>query len=361
MSEGTLSKSSGIRPQQLFYWLMLLAVLILASAVVIEYNNSVRSAPIYLFLLIFGIAITSAFGMVQGGLLALLLVSMWITIKQVTGVWSGDRLLLNLIEIVTVTFTFLTTGQYRRRLQLFLSAYAEAQTQLKKLDLEDRAVGLIKPPVGLLRLKEEEERSVRYKRPFSLVLILMQPALDGKLSTKDSIGLMRALAATIKDTTRDVDIPFLAAPNKVALILPETDTSGANKVVSNIVKHLLDARFISQAGIGAPIRDFAQIRFGFAAFLGRSNAKIDMLEAAESSLQKSLETNSTDLFQNLFIEWTTLGESHISSPLIGADLRVPPDARAEAAVEEDSPDAFSPPENRAKSAIERLIDRLRSI
>lgn len=361
MSEDIRPMALRIRPQQLFYWLMLLATLILASSVVIGYNNSVRSAPLYLFLLIFGIGITFALGMVQGGLLALLLVSLWITVKQVTGVWSGDRLVLNLVEIVTVALTFMMTGFYRRRLQTFISAYTEGQAQLKKLDLEDRAIGLIKASVGMLRLKEEEERSVRYKRPFSLVLILMQPAADANLGPRDVIGLMRALAATIKDTTRDADIPFLAARNKIALILPETDTNGANKVVSNIVKHMLEARFINQAGIGAPIRDFAQIRFGFATFLGQSHSRIDMMAAAEDSLQKSLDANSADLFQNLFIEWTTLGESPLSPPLLGEDPRVPPDVQADAAVDESPAEPAEPEPEKARSVIERLIAYLRSL
>lgn len=363
MSNEISSRASRIQPQQLFYWLMLLTTLILASAVVIEYNNSVRSAPIYLFLLIFGIGITAALGMVQGGLLALFLVSIWITVKQATGVWTPDRLLLNMLELVTVTATFMMAAFYRRRLQVFISAYNDGQMQLKKLDLEDRSVGLIKASVGLLRLREEEERSVRYKRPFSLVLIRMQPGSETELTLRDSVGLMRALAATIKDTTRDVDIPFLAASDTVALILPETETTGANKVVSNIVKSLLQARFINRKGFGAPIRDFAHIRFGFATFLGWSNSPIDMLSAAQESLQKSLESNTGDLFQNLFIEWMTLGESHLTGPILEEDIRFRTNLQSDTPVEEEETfeeDTDLLPKEHG-SALQRLIQYFRSL
>jgi hypothetical protein len=41
-----------------------------------------------------------------------------------------------------------------------------------------------------------------------------------------------------------------------------------------------------------------------------------MLEAAQTSLQRSLEINSPDLFQNVFIEWTTVGEVSLPTPLL---------------------------------------------
>jgi hypothetical protein len=41
-----------------------------------------------------------------------------------------------------------------------------------------------------------------------------------------------------------------------------------------------------------------------------------MLEAAQTSLQRSLEINSPDLFQNIFIEWTTVGEVPVFTPLL---------------------------------------------
>jgi len=361
MSDQNLARLSRAHPRRLYVRLMVLVTLILASAAVIENNNSVRSAPLYLFLLAFGVAITMALGRLQGGLVALLLVSAWITVKQVTGVWSGDRLLFNLLELVTVALTFIAAGAYHENLQTFLTAHAEAQNQLKKLDLEDMTIGLIKAPVGVLRLNEEEERSVRYKRPFSLVLILMRPIPNVPLASKDSIGIMRALAATVKDTTRDVDIPFLAASNKIALILPETETNGANKVVNNILKQMLAVKFINQAGIAVLIKDYVQIRFGFATFLGKSDSEINMLEAAESSLQKSIETNTGDVFQNLFIEWTMLGEQHTSTVFIGGDIQKPADPQESADAGESPAEANQSEPDRLKKTLERLASRLRSL
>jgi hypothetical protein len=126
---------------------------------------------------------------------------------------------------------------------------------------------------------------------------------------------MRAIATSTKDTTRETDIPFLAADNRIAVILPETETGGANKVVNNILNRMMTTQFVTPSGNSMFIQARVQLRFGFAAFLGGSHTKINMMEAAEKSLQRSLEINNDDMFQNLFIEWETVGEVALSTPL----------------------------------------------
>jgi hypothetical protein len=75
-------------------------------------------------------------------------------------------------------------------------------------------------------------------------------------------------------------------------------------------------QFVTRSGHSMFIHTRAQLRFGFAAFLGASDMRISMMEAAETSLQRSLEINLDDLFQNIFIEWTTIGEVPASTPLL---------------------------------------------
>jgi len=128
---------------------------------------------------------------------------------------------------------------------------------------------------------------------------------------------MRAIAATVKDTTRETDIPFRAGNDKIAIILPETETNGANKVVNNILHRMIGTRFVTSTGDTISIQTCVQLRFGFAAFLGESRSKINIMEAADQSLQLGLELNTGDLFQNLFIEWVTVGEQPLTVPLFG--------------------------------------------
>jgi PleD family two-component response regulator len=243
------------------------------------------------------------------------MISFWIAVKQLLGVWETIRLLDHLLELILVGLTFIFAGRYHDRLQAILKTYWENQNQLKQLDLEDKTVGLLKPSIGLLRLNEEEERSVRYRRPFALILMMVRPIQGAAWEAHERSELMRAVATGIKDTTRETDIPFLATENKIAVILPETEINGANKVVNNIINRMTATQFVTPSGKSMFIHTRVQLRFGFAAFLGASATKISMMEAAESSLQRSLEINVGDLFQNLFIEWQTVGELSLPTPL----------------------------------------------
>jgi len=253
--------------------------------------------------------------LVRGTLVGMLLISAWIAIKQLLGIWEEIRLLDNMLELILAGLTFIFSGMYHDRLQTILDVYGENQTQLKRLDIEDRTVGLIKPAIGLLRLTEEEERSVRYRRPFALILVLVQAIPGTDWSQQEATEVMRAVAAGIKDTTRDTDIPFLAGSHKIAIILPETETTGANTVVNNIFNRMIATRYITHSGNSMLIQERIQLRFGFAAFLGEDQAQIDMMKAAEKSLQMSLEMSTGELFQNIFIEWVTVGQSPLHTPL----------------------------------------------
>jgi hypothetical protein len=213
---------------------------------------------------------------------------------------------------------------------------------------------LIKSTVGLVRLKEEEERSTRYKRQFSLILIQVRPVLGIEWTPADVAGLMRTLASTIKGKIREVDIPFLLSSDRIGLILPETEANGARKVVNNIVNSMMNVRYVPQSGSTVFMWEYAQIRFGFSVFLGRSNTRINMLEAAERSLKLNLKTNPGDLYQNVFLEWETVGESAL-------DVQAPPAAPEEIVVPLDAPTVSVPDGNDKKTMIVRVIERLRSL
>ena len=301
--------------QRLYFTLLVFAASLLASAVVIIYNNSARSLAIFIFLLFLGVGIMLTLGLVRGVLVGLFMVFLWIAAKQLLGVWEQVRLLDTLLELIIVGLTFIFSGIYHDRLETILNVYRRNQNQLKQLDLEDKSIGLLKLPIGLLRLNEEEERSVRYRRPFALILIMVRPQPGTQLDPTDSHEIMRAIATSIKDTTRETDIQFLVSDQKIAVILPETDTNGANTVVNSIFNRMLETQFVSHSGNSISIQEHVQLRFGFAAFLGISSTKINLMEAAERSLEQSLEINSDELFQNIFIEWETVGETPSSTPL----------------------------------------------
>jgi hypothetical protein len=298
--------------------LVLLTMGIVLTGTAVLYNSSPRSAPIFLFLLASGVALMSSLGLKRGSILALLACSISISIKQFIGAWAGDDLELNLLEVLLMAGTFLLIGRYHDNLYAYFKEFDDAKLKLKVLDLEDISVGLVRPAIGLLRLKEEVDRAIRFKRPVSLVQIRVLSRPDNEWSEKERLSAMRAVATTVKDTTRVLDIPFLVNDEKIGLILTDTEINGTNRVIGNIQRQLFKCQVITDSGRSEALQRYAQIRFGYAVFLGQSNAPFDILDAAETSLQHNMEMNTGAIFQNLFIEWEPIGESPAFQTIIQA-------------------------------------------
>ncbi len=304
-----LLRSLGKNQAREFMRLMLvLTILIGLTAAIMIYNNSLRSAPIFLFLLMLGLGVMITNGLKQRGLLGLFIVSSSIIVKQFIGAWSRSNLTFNLLETLLLAATLATGGYYFDQLQTFFEQFAQAEQKLKILDLEDTGVGLIRPAIGLLRLKEETDRAVRFRRPIALVLVHVRSKSDQPWDRTQRLGVMRAVATTVKDTTRVLDIPFLLDTERIALILTDTEINGTNKVINNIQRQLTSARVVTPEGSSESLQQSAIVRFGYAVFLGLSTQKIDLQQAAEVALQRNIEMNAGDIFQNLFIDWESLGE-----------------------------------------------------
>jgi len=289
---------------------------VLAMALLAIYSNSFRAAPIFIFLLFLGAGSTLLLGTLRGGAIALILVAVWITVKQSIGIWTNSHAMLNIIELIGLIILFGLGGWYGSTMQGLLKAYHQNQNKLEQFNLEDKRIGLIKSSIGQLRLHEEEERSLRYKRPFSLILIMIQPGEDVAWGSDADKLFLRTIANIVKISSRRTDIPFVVGPSTIGLLLPETTIEGANRVVHNLIKNMIDAKYLHPTRGKEYLHEHLQIRYGFAAFLGSSHQPIDMLSAAQSSLQKNMEMNAKPVFQNIFIEWEEVGEQAFSSPLI---------------------------------------------
>lgn len=289
---------------------------LLAIALLAIYSNSFRAAPIFIFLLFLGIGSTLLLGSLRGGAIALVLIAIWITVKQNIGVWTSPHAITNLVELIGLIVLFILSGWYGSTLKGLAEAYHENRRKLEQFNLEDKRIGLIKQSIGQLRLQEEEERSMRYRRPFSLILIMIQPAEDVHWGSEEEIMLLRSAANTIKISSRRTDMPFLAGPSTIGLLLPETTIDGASRVVHNLMHNMLDAKYLDMQHGTRLIQERLQIRYGFAAFLGQNDEPIDMFSAAQRSLQKNMEMNAEPVFQNVFLEWEKVGEQPNSSSLV---------------------------------------------
>ena len=78
-------------PRTLTFLLVLTAAAILSAAAATLINNSIRSAPLYLFLLFLGCGLPLALGPLRGGLGSLVALFAWITLKRELGTWLTRR------------------------------------------------------------------------------------------------------------------------------------------------------------------------------------------------------------------------------------------------------------------------------
>src|SRR5262245_45434797 len=105
MSNKALEARLSDQTQRLYLTLLVFTATLLAAALVVIHNNSLRTVAIFLFLLFFGTGIMLGLGMVRGVLVALFMVSIWIAVKQLLGVWETIRLLDHLLELILVGLT----------------------------------------------------------------------------------------------------------------------------------------------------------------------------------------------------------------------------------------------------------------
>ncbi len=275
---------SASRARQLFYWQILLAGTLLLATFLVVSNNSIRTAPIFMTILVLGVGLMLGLGLVWGGLANIVLIAAWFGAKQAIGVWHEAHFAFNLLEIALGMAAFALAGLLHDRMRELVSFLTESESKLQQLDLEDVSVGLLKRSIGLVRLEEEQERALRFRRPLSLVLVNVEPCA-GSWQGMDPAAAMRSAASAVKDTTRRADIPFLVQQATIGVILPETGPAGAIKVVDHIRQKLPSARIIKANGSTERLSDWVRFSIGVASFLGEAEHAPGMLEAAERSLQ----------------------------------------------------------------------------
>lgn len=306
MSQTNSEKDSNYgRQQTVSYLLFGVASLLLLTAVVVMNNNSARLAPVFIFLFLFGVGAMLGLGITRGALVGMLVITVWIITKQRIGLWTSSRLLISFLEVALMFATFAVSGLCHDRLKEMVEQLADARNRLKQLDFVDKSTSLIKTSIGMLRLSDEQDRSTRFRRPFSLVLIHLQPRID--LELKEENAIMRAVAANIKDVTRAVDFPFLAAPGQIALLLPETDRTGTKIVIEHISERMVNTRSVDSAGMSIPIKDRVQILFGCATYTGQGKIEGNIMDSARQSLKISI-TNANGAFLCPVIEFSAVGD-----------------------------------------------------
>jgi diguanylate cyclase (GGDEF)-like protein len=172
------------------------------------------------------------------------------------------------------------TAQERIRREL-----ERANADLERLARTDPLTGLANRRHFMETLDREVERSQRYGRPLSLVLI----DLDHFKGVNDTHGhaagddVLRAAADALRSVCRDVDLAARLGGEELAILLPETDSAGA-RVVAERTRERIEAVPHRSPG-GAPFTVTASL--GVATATGGSHGGEELLQASDEALYRA--------------------------------------------------------------------------
>jgi diguanylate cyclase (GGDEF)-like protein len=173
-------------------------------------------------------------------------------------------------------------GQLARAFNAMTGRLETSQATLEVLSLRDGLTGLYNYREFRRRLKEEVDRSRRYGRPFSLLLL----DLDHFKAVNDAHGhqagdeVLREIANRIGQGVRPVDSVARYGGEEITIILPETAGSKA-VVVGERIRGLIAVHPITIPG-GATVR--LTVSVGVAAFGEDGASDNDIISAADSAL-----------------------------------------------------------------------------
>ena len=107
---------------------------------------------------------------------------------------------------------------------------------IERLALIDSLTDLYNSRTFIKEIKDELKRAKRYKRPVSLVMISVDnfPEIQRSYGALTADSVPKLVGGVVKGAVRDVDIAARYSAEEFAIILPETNASGAAIVAERI-------------------------------------------------------------------------------------------------------------------------------
>jgi diguanylate cyclase (GGDEF)-like protein len=156
----------------------------------------------------------------------------------------------------------------------------------KRLSITDELTGLFNYRHMQQRLEDEFERSVRYERPLSLLMI----DADDFKEYNDRYGhpagdrALLELGQLLKEMVREIDVPSRYGGEEFAVILPETDADGAFVVAEKIREAVAAHAFLGEDGE----RDVhLTVSIGLANFPAHAHDRETLLRQADEALYQA--------------------------------------------------------------------------
>jgi len=164
-------------------------------------------------------------------------------------------------------------------LNVKVTALQEENRRLN-VGVRDPSTGLDETEQFITRMQSEIDRSDRYQRRFSLVMLRFNPELEignDQFQLKAAEGSLPTLVQKVRDRLRQSDILARYDENTLSLILPETGREGALLVAQSIVRLCSD---IVAALLGTEDAADGLLQVGIACFPEDGRERSDLVDLA---------------------------------------------------------------------------------
>lgn len=164
----------------------------------------------------------------------------------------------------------------------------ESEAQLKNMSILDGLTGLLNHREFYRRLREELNRSRRYRRPFCLLMLDLDHFKDINDTYGHLVGdeTLCSVAALIQEEVRVVDQVARYGGEEFAVILPETFYAGGVYIAERIC-HTIDTQKIA-CGNGASVK--VTVSIGIAVYPDDGRAEEALVAAADEALYMAKRT-----------------------------------------------------------------------
>lgn len=190
---------------------------------------------------------------------------------------------------------------------------AEVLSSAQEAATTDKLTRVANRPTLLAELFQEVERATRYGRPMTIAFI----DIDHFKMVNDTYGhalgdeVLRAVAATLRNNTRETDFVGRYGGEEFVLLLPETNVDEATNVVEKLRLMILKLRIPSAPGEEIGV----SISIGVAGGVGSQLRVDELLRDADAAMYsaKSLGRNQTYVFAEVDDDSARIPRSPIST------------------------------------------------
>ena len=180
--------------------------------------------------------------------------------------------------------------QYQRKLESYQKKLEEMNIQLEQSSHVDGLTGLNNRRSLELRLEEEYSRAARYGKDFSVLMV----DVDHFKKLNDTFGhmagdsVLRKVAQTIQEASRNTDYTARYGGEEFAVILPHTGEEGAFIIAERIRKAVQNMRWE---------QGHVTVSIGTATWRSKEMSGADLIKEADKALYRAKETGRNRVSQ----------------------------------------------------------------